>query len=74
VTADEVKISLDNRTPSRRSGAILGPLASVFGALVMRAFYRRLWDAFVGGDAGRYGRVIWGTRWTIDRAASRAVR
>ena len=21
--------------------------------------YRRLWDAFVGGDAGRYGRVIW---------------
>jgi hypothetical protein len=20
--------------------------------------YRRLWDAFVGGDAGRYGRVI----------------
>jgi hypothetical protein len=40
----------------------------------MRAFYRRLWEAFVGGDAGRYGRVIWGTRWTIDRVASRPVR
>jgi hypothetical protein len=37
-------------------------------------FYRRLWEEFVGGDAGRYGRVIWGTCWTIDRVASRAVR
>jgi hypothetical protein len=62
------------RAQCRRSGAILGPLASVFGELVIRAVYRRLWDAFVGGDAGRYGRVIWGTRWTIDRVASRAVR
>jgi hypothetical protein len=58
----------------RRSGAILSPLALVLGALVMHAFYRRLWDAFVGGGAGRYGRVVWGMRWTIDGVASRAVR
>jgi hypothetical protein len=25
-------------------------------------------DAFVGGDAGRDGPVIWGGRWTIERA------
>jgi hypothetical protein len=37
---------------SRRSGAILRPLASVFGALVMRAFCRRLWDASTPGVMG----------------------
>jgi len=32
------------RAPNRRSGAILTPLAPVFGALlVTRDFYRRLW-------------------------------
>jgi len=54
--------------------AEVGEYLGLCPALVMRAFCRRLWETFAGGDAGRYGRVIWGTRWTIDRVASRAVR